>query len=159
MGVLDKFLNAIKVNDDDFDDYDDDFYDEEDEEVSESRSSRREERSSSKVTPMRSSSRTRSTSAGMEVVVVKPTTVDDAREITDTLLANKIVNLNLEGLDVAIAQRIIDFTSGSTYAMGGNLQKISHYIFLVTPRSVDISGDVPEFGDSSGMGSPVSKII
>ena len=159
MGVLDKFLNAIKVNDDDFDDYDDDFYDEEDEEVSESRSSRREERSSSKVTPMRPSSRTRGTSAGMEVVVVKPTTVDDAREITDTLLANKIVNLNLEGLDVAIAQRIIDFTSGSTYAMGGNLQKISHYIFLVTPRSVDISGDVPEFGDSSGMGSPVSKII
>ena len=49
--------------------------------------------------------------------------------------------LNLEGLDVDIAQRIIDFTSGSTYAISGNLQKISRYIFIITPASVDISGD------------------
>ncbi len=40
-----------------------------------------------------------------------------------------------------IAQRIIDFTSGSCFAMSGNLQKISHYIFIITPASVDISGD------------------
>ena len=45
-----------------------------------------------------------------------------------------------EGLDVEIAQRIIDFTSGSCYAIGGNLQKVSNYIFIVTPKSVDISG-------------------
>ena len=50
----------------------------------------------------------------------------------------------MEGLDVDIAQRIIDFTSGSTFAMGGNLQKISHYIFIITPKSVDISGDFQE---------------
>ncbi len=52
--------------------------------------------------------------------------------------------LNLEGLDVAIAQRIIDFSSGSTYAINGNLQKISNYIFIITPASVDISGDFQE---------------
>ncbi|MCR5510269.1 MAG: cell division protein SepF [Lachnospiraceae bacterium] len=78
---------------------------------------------------------------GMEVVVVKPTMFEDAREITETLLANRTVVLNLEGLDVGIAQRIIDFASGSCFAMSGNLQKISHYIFLITPPSVDISGD------------------
>ena len=77
----------------------------------------------------------------MEVVVVKPTMFEDAREITETLLANRTVVLNLEGLDVGIAQRIIDFASGSCFAMSGNLQKISHYIFLITPPSVDISGD------------------
>lgn len=49
----------------------------------------------------------------MEVCVIKPTSVEDAREITETLLANRTVVLNLEGLDVDIAQRIIDFTSGS----------------------------------------------
>ena len=49
--------------------------------------------------------------------------------------------MNVEGLDVEIAQRIIDFTSGSTFAISGNLQKISNYIFVVTPASVDISGD------------------
>ena len=79
---------------------------------------------------------------GMEVCVIKPVSVDDGREITETLLANRTVVLNLEGLDVNIAQRIIDFASGSTYAIGGSLQKISQYIFILTPASVDISGDI-----------------
>ena len=46
----------------------------------------------------------------MEVCVIKPTSIEDGREITETLLANRTVVLNLEGLDVDIAQRIIDFT-------------------------------------------------
>ena len=79
--------------------------------------------------------------AGMEVCIIKPTSVNDAREVTDTLLANSTVVLNLEGLDVDIAQRIIDFTSGSCYAVHGNVMKISHYIFVITPQNVDVSGD------------------
>ena len=85
----------------------------------------------------------------MEVCVIKPTSVDDAREITETLLANRTVVLNLEGLDVNIAQRIIDFASGSTFAIDGSLQKISHYIFILTPASVDISGDIQGYFDGS----------
>ena len=54
----------------------------------------------------------------------------------------------IEGLDVEIAQRIIDFTSGSTFAISGNLQKISNYIFIITPASVDISGDFLSLVDS-----------
>ena len=49
-----------------------------------------------------------------------------------------------EGLDVDVAQRIIDFTSGGCYAIGGHLQKVSGYIFLVTPKNVDISGDLQD---------------
>ena len=45
-----------------------------------------------------------------EVCVIKPTTVEDSREITDTLLSNRTVVLNVEGLDMDVAQRIIDFT-------------------------------------------------
>ena len=78
--------------------------------------------------------------AGMEVCIIKPTSVNDAREVTDTLLSNSTVVLNLEGLDVEIAQRIIDFTSGSCYAVHGNVMKISHYIFVITPANVDVSG-------------------
>ena len=93
----------------------------------------------------------------MEVCVIKPTTVDDAREITDTLLANRTVVLNMEGLDVDIAQRIIDFTSGSCYAMSGNMQKISHYIFIITPATVDVSGDFQEiFGGA--FDSPLTQV-
>lgn len=82
--------------------------------------------------------------SSMAVCVVKPSNVEDAKEITETLLDGKAVVLNLEGLHVDLAQRIIDFASGSCYAIDGNLQKISSYIFIITPASVDISGDIPD---------------
>ena len=117
-----------------FDDEEDDLYDD-----------RRASAASSKVTPMRQPARR----ASMEVCVIKPTAVDDAREITETLLSGRTVILNLEGLDLEIAQRIIDFTSGATFAINGNLQKISNYIFLVTPTNVDISGDLQDLLNTS----------
>ena len=150
MSVMDKFLNAMKLNDEEDDFYDDDYYDEpepvkkslpvkEDTVAEEDKSIKKV---MPKVTPMRQMRKM--SDSGMEVCVIKPTTVEDAREITETLLANRTVVLNLEGLDVEIAQRIIDFTSGSCFAISGNLQKISHYIFIITPASVDISGDFQE---------------
>ena len=87
-------------------------------------------------------------SSGVEVCVIKPTSIEDAREITERLLQNRTVVLNMEGLDVEIAQRIIDFTSGSCFAISGNLQKISNYIFIITPATVDISGDFQNIMDS-----------
>ena len=150
MSVMDKFLNAMKLNDEDDDFYDDDYYDEPDP-IKKSQPVKEEmileeekavKKVTPKVTPMRQMRKM--SDAGMEVCVIKPTTVEDAREITETLLANRTVVLNLEGLDVDIAQRIIDFTSGSCFAISGNLQKISHYIFIITPASVDISGDFQE---------------
>ncbi|MBQ2936896.1 MAG: cell division protein SepF [Lachnospiraceae bacterium] len=153
MGVMDKFLNYMKLNEDD-----DDFYDDYDDDetfeakpakavpMKESPAEPEEEKSvikktTPKITPMR---QTKKAGNGMEVCVIKPTSIEDAREITETLLANRTVVLNLEGLDVDIAQRIIDFTSGSCFAISGNLQKISHYIFIITPAVVDISGDFQE---------------
>lgn len=150
MSVMDKFLNAMKLNDED-DGYYDDYYDDEPEPVKKPAPVRDESdpdeeriirKPSPKVTPMPKTKKMPGT--GMEVCVIKPTSVEDAREITETLLANRTVVLNLEGLDVDIAQRIIDFTSGSCFAISGNLQKISHYIFIITPASVDISGDFQE---------------
>lgn len=150
MSVMDKFLNAMKLNDEDDEYYDDDFYDEDPEPIKKPSSTRNDssvdndvpvKKAVPKVTPMKVK---KMPGTGMEVCVIKPTSVEDAREITETLLANRTVVLNLEGLDVDIAQRIIDFTSGSCFAISGNLQKISHYIFIITPASVDISGDFQE---------------
>ena len=182
MGVLDKFLDVMNISDDD--EYEEEYFDEEeyidekpkkaslfrrkedavDEDVAdetlpaapaESKSSMRQARAN-KVTPMRQTRRS-STASGMEVRVLKPTSVDDSREIADTLLSNRTVLLNLEGIDIDIAQRIIDFVSGTCFAIEGNLQKVANYIFLVTPNHVGISGDltdilggsfdVPSFGD------------
>lgn len=161
MGVMDKFLNYMKLNDEDDDGYyDDDYYDDEDDapvekkpkikSISKADSYDEEEKGKKpapKVTPMRPARKVGV--GGMEVCVIKPTSVEDAREITETLLSNRTVVLNMEGLDVDIAQRIIDFTSGSCYAISGNLQKISHFIFIITPASVDISGDFQEILSSS----------
>ena len=47
----------------------------------------------------------------------------------------------MEQLDLELAQRIIDFTSGASYALNGNLQKISNFIFIATPQNVELSGD------------------
>ena len=152
MSVMDRFLNIMKLNDGEDDDayYDDDDYlDEEDPKedkvlpMKQPETAEEPKKQPSRIVPVRQQPRKLSTS-GMEVCVIKPTSVEDAREITETLLANRTVVLNLEGIDVDVAQRIIDFTSGSCYAIHGNLQKISHYIFIITPASVDISGDFQE---------------
>ncbi len=202
MGVLDKFLDAIKLNDDydddgfldedlldDDDDFlDDDFeerptkkffdkfskkkesddmdddYDEPEIEAVKSAEPKhnpepkhsaspktpvRQERTerqtrpaaSSKITPMRSS-RKANQGPNMEVCVIKPASMEDTREIADTLVDNSTVILNLEGIDVELAQRIIDFTSGACYSLGGSLQKVSSYIFVLGPYNVDITGDL-----------------
>ena len=96
---------------------------------------------SSKITPMRSNKHN-SASAGMEVCVIKPTSMEDTREIADTLLDNSTIILNLEGIDVELAQRITDFSSGACYSLGGRLQRISSYIFVMVPYNVDITGDL-----------------
>ena len=80
----------------------------------------------------------------MEVCVIKPTSFEDAKEVTETLLSGRAVVINFEGLDVDLAQRVIDFTCGTCVAIDGNLRKISSYIFIVTPKSVDISGDLQD---------------
>ena len=156
MGVMDKFLNYMKLNEDEEEyETDDDYIDDEEDDYVEpaKKSSYKDAEEDkpakktplTKVTPIPKNTAKRMQSAGgMEVCVFKPTQFDESREITDTLLNGCTVVLNFEGLDVEIAQRIIDFTSGSCYAIGGNLQKVSNYIFIVTPKSVDISGDFQE---------------
>lgn len=174
MGVLDKILDIMKLSDDDdfenddfydeeFDDYDekpakkggflsrltnkDDDDDFDDYDANDSVGRRTGTSLSNKVTPMRQHSK-RAT-VNMEVCVIKPTNVEDGREIAETLITGRTVILNLEGLDLEIAQRIIDFTSGAAFAISGNLQKISTYIFLVTPTNVDISGDLQDLLSTS----------
>lgn len=159
MGVMDKFLNAMQLNDNTYEN-EEDYYDDGIEEETvpvkvvakqdEEMADEKPKKSISKVTPMKQNRRSSNVNGGgMQVCVIRPTSIEECREITDTLLSNRTVVLNLEGLDVDIAQRIIDFTSGSCYAMSGNMQKISHYIFIITPKSVDISGDFQDIINGS----------
>ena len=151
MSLLAKFMDTMRLSDEDDDDYflDDDYeeekpakrgffsrnnnsYDDQEDEPEQPRP-KFLNRSSSKVVPMRR--------GGMEVSLVKPSSMEDSKDICDYLLAGKAVVLNMEGLHTEVAQRIIDFASGATYSMNGNLQKISSCIFIATPESVELSGD------------------
>ena len=144
MGFMNSILDVLKLKEEGYDE--EDYFDEADpvdepeKPVSKTESSTEEPRKTA-FAPRNSATKSKRMMNDMEVCVIKPTTPEDAREITDTLLSNRTVVLNMEGLDVDIAQRIIDFASGSTYAINGNFQQISRYIFIITPASVDVSGD------------------
>ena len=167
MAFMDKFLNAFGMADDDDDDEDyNDVYDEkpakkeprtQKREVVENEAPKiREEKkavqpiSRPQVVKSQAPSK-RMVTAGMEVCVIKPTSFDDSKEITDTLLMGKPVILNVEGLNLEIAQRIIDVCSGACYAIEGSLRKVSNYIFILTPHNVEISGDLQNMLDSFGV--------
>ena len=142
---------------DDDEDYDDDYDDDDDEEEYEKperkaaapkqtkapkqTAKQAAPSTSNKITPMR---KRNSGNGTMEVCVIKPSSMEDTREIADTLIDRCTVVLNLEGIDVDVAQRIIDFSSGACYSIAGSLQKISSYIFILTPANVEISGDFQE---------------
>jgi cell division inhibitor SepF len=76
-----------------------------------------------------------------KVVIMQPEAFDDAQDICDHLKNKKPIVINLEGVEKEGAQRIIDFLSGSVYALDGNIQKVSAGIFLIAPNNVDIMGD------------------
>lgn len=109
---------------------------------------RSEKSGSGKVVPIRTSAK------GFEVCIMKPITFEDSQEICDMLLSGRAAVINLEGIDVDLAQRIMDFISGSVYAMNGKLHQISSYIFIISPENVDISGDYLDFIQNSGFEAP-----
>lgn len=76
-----------------------------------------------------------------KVVIAQPEKYDDAQEICDHLKNKKPIVINLEDVEKENAQRIIDFLSGSVYALDGNIQKVSAGIFIAAPNNVDIMGD------------------
>ena len=159
MSIFDKMIDAMKIGDDDafdddFDEYEDDepkkkgLFKKSEEDEDEPSRNRPAVTQTQKITPMR---RKQTSAATSEVCVIKPTSFEEVKDIAETLLCNRTVVLNMEGLDLAIGQRIIDFMSGACYAIDGNLQKISNYIFIVTPKNVDISGDLQGLMDSFEM--------
>lgn len=197
MSFMDKFLDIMRLNDDEEDEYEftnDEYNDDNEEERKPLFRSRREKetetaasaptRSSaasgqgqkgSESTPRRASSQReeysraskpsrpankitpirktigKQVSEEMEVCIIKPTSVADEQEIAETLMDGRAVVINMEGLDMDIAQRIMDFTAGSTFSIRGRLMKVSNFVFVATPQNVDVSGDIQNLVGSMGL--------
>ncbi|MCL7746387.1 cell division protein SepF [Halalkalibacter alkaliphilus] len=81
---------------------------------------------------------------GAKMILLEPRTYDEAQEIADHLKNRKAVIINLQRISHDQAKRVVDFLSGTVYAIGGDIQKVGSNIFLCTPDNVDVSGTITE---------------
>ena len=163
-GTVDKLLNFMKLSDDE--EYDEEYeeYEDDEEEEEEPRSTFsffkkkepevEEESSNSKISQPFDNTITASREAkkrskvvsmngrGVEVYVIKPQDFAEAQTAADLLKEGRTVVINLEGVELTVAQRSIDFVGGATYAINGSLQAVSNNIFIAAPDSIEVSGDL-----------------
>jgi cell division inhibitor SepF len=77
----------------------------------------------------------------VRVHLVLPRSFNDAQQIADKFKQGIPVILNLQGADTELSKRLIDFTSGLTYALNGGMQRVADKVFLLTPRNVEVSAE------------------
>src|SRR6187431_2607438 len=76
-----------------------------------------------------------------KVHLVVPRSFNDAQQIADRFKAQVPVIINLQGADTDLSKRLIDFSSGLTYALDGSMQRVADKVFLLTPRNVEVSAE------------------
>jgi cell division inhibitor SepF len=77
----------------------------------------------------------------VRVHLILPRSFNDAQQIADKFKDGIPVILNLQGCDQELSKRLIDFTSGLTYALDGGMQRVADKVFLLTPRNVEVSAE------------------
>lgn len=82
------------------------------------------------------------TTIAAKVKIVKPTTYEEAADICDELKNRKIVVINTTGLESRIAQRLLDFMGGASYALGGDLEEVERGVYILSPATVEVSNDL-----------------
>jgi cell division inhibitor SepF len=85
------------------------------------------------------------------VHVVEPDSFNDVQEVGDRLKASQPVILNLQGLTRELGRRLIDFSSGLAYALGGTMARVGDDVFLITPSNVEISQEEKERLQARGL--------
>jgi cell division inhibitor SepF len=80
-------------------------------------------------------------SASVRVHLVVPRSFNDAQSIADKFKDAVPVIVNLQGTDAELSKRLIDFSSGLTYALNGSMQRVADKVFLLTPRNVEVSAE------------------
>jgi cell division inhibitor SepF len=85
------------------------------------------------------------------VHVVEPEGFNDAQEVGDRLKAGQPVILNLQGLGRDLQRRLIDFSSGLAYAVGGSMSRVAEQVFLLTPSNVEVSQEEKERLQARGL--------
>ena len=79
---------------------------------------------------------------GAKMILLEPRAYSEAQQIADHLKKRNTVVVNLKRVTNEQAKRIVDFLSGTLYAIGGNLQKLGPGIFLCTPKNINVQGKI-----------------
>ncbi len=82
--------------------------------------------------------------AGSKMMLLEPRAYSESQQIADYLKSRSAVVVNLKRVTPDQAKRIVDFLSGTIYAIGGDLQKLGGGIFLCTPNNVNVEGKISE---------------
>jgi len=90
----------------------------------------------------------------LSVVLISPDTFNDSIRISDELKKNKMVIVNLEDIDFEEARKIVDFVSGTVYALGGSINKVSSKIIAFSPIFVDVQNTITVRRKDKGMDIP-----
>ena len=80
-------------------------------------------------------------SSQVRVHLILPRSFNDAQQIADKFKDSVPVILNLQSADNELSKRLIDFSSGLTYALEGSMQRVADKVFLLTPRNVELSAE------------------
>jgi cell division inhibitor SepF len=161
-------------DDDDYDDDEDDDFDDYDDKKYSSKQADRESSNTRQFTVKSSSSRTAATSnngavrpqtrtgngsgklvefngrrgikskMNGEVYVIQPKDIEDTDTIVDNLLDGYVIIINLEGVEISTAQRIVDFVGGATKAIDGSIVPVTGNIFVATAHKDSVIGDIRE---------------
>ena len=79
-----------------------------------------------------------------KMILLEPRAYSESQQIADHLKKRNTVVVNMKRVTPDQAKRIVDFLSGTVYAIGGDLQKIGGGIFLCTPKNVNVEGTISE---------------
>ncbi|BCB03277.1 cell division protein SepF [Bacillus sp. KH172YL63] len=137
MGIKSKFKTFFLLDEDEYE-YEDEQYEEQ-----------YEEKKPMKSQPAAGSKQNvvslQSVQKSSKVILVEPRVYAEAQEIADHLVNRRSVLVNLQRIQHDQAKRIVDFLSGTVYAIGGDIQRVGDNIFLCTPDNVEVSGNISEF--------------
>ena len=90
----------------------------------------------------------------LQVVLISPDTFNDSIRISDELKKKKMVIVNLEEVEFEEARKILDFVSGTVYALGGSINKVSSKIIAFSPNFVDVQNAITFRRKDKGMDIP-----
>ena len=137
MGLLNRFSDLFKTEEEYEEGYENNYEEEAPEEQAAPQTAPRQ------AAPARATGGIGSSSA-LEMKVIKPERFEAVTQIGDHLLARRTVVLNLEDTNKETVRRIIDFCSGVAFAIEGQIKRVANSTYIITPKNVDVSGDQPE---------------